>query len=133
MNIKIPVSPGELVDKITILEIKKKNITSDSKLKLIKTELSQLKRISEIMLRSTGKKKSSVLAEKKKLKAINKKLWDIENRIRAKEAKQSFDKGFIDLARLVYLTNDKRTEIKNSINVLVGSNIKEVKQYSKYK
>ncbi|HWA05272.1 MAG TPA: DUF6165 family protein [Ignavibacteria bacterium] len=133
MNIMIPVSPGELVDKITILEIKKKNITSDSKLKLIKTELSQLKRISEIMLRSTGRIKSSVLAEKKKLKAINKKLWDIENRIRAKEAKQSFDKGFIDLARLVYLTNDKRSEIKNSINVLVGSNIKEVKQYSKYK
>lgn len=133
MNIMIPVSPGELVDKITILEIKKKNITSDSKLKLIKTELSQLKRISEIMLRSTGKIKSSVLAEKKKLKAINKQLWDIENRIRAKEAKQSFDKGFIDLARLVYLTNDKRSEIKNSINVLVGSNIKEVKQYSKYK
>ncbi len=133
MNIMIPVSPGELADKITILEIKKKNITSDSKLRLIKTELSQLKRILEIMLRSTGKKKSSVLAEKKKLKAINKKLWDIENRIRAKEAKQSFDKGFIDLARLVYLTNDKRSEIKNSINVLVGSNIKEVKQYSKYK
>ena len=74
-----------------------------------------------------------VLKEKQKLLTVNKKLWDIENRIRTKEAKQNFDKGFIELARLVYITNDKRSEVKNKINILFGSAIKEVKQYTKYK
>lgn len=132
MNAMIPVSPGELLDKITILEIKKKNIEAASKLKLIKTELSHLKKILNEMLSSSKRIKPAVLTEKKKLLAVNKKLWDIENRIRAKEAKQKFDKGFIELARLVYITNDKRSEIKNRINILFGSAIKEVKQYSKY-
>lgn len=133
MNTMIPVSPGELVDKITILEIKKKYITIPAKSKLIQTELKQLSSILNGMLKVSEKKRPAVLTEKKVLKAINKKLWDIENRIRAKEAKQSFDKGFIELARLVYLTNDKRSEIKNRINILFGSAIKEIKQYSKYK
>lgn len=133
MNTMIPVSPGELVDKITILEIKKKYITIPAKSKLIQTELKQLSSILNGMLKVSEKKRPAVLIEKKVLKAINKKLWDIENRIRAKEAKQSFDKGFIELARLVYLTNDKRSEIKNRINILFGSAIKEIKQYSKYK
>lgn len=133
MNTMIPVSPGELVDKITILEIKKKYITIPAKSKLIQTELKQLTAILNGMLKVSERKRPAVLIEKKVLKAINKKLWDIENRIRAKEAKQSFDKGFIELARLVYLTNDKRSEIKNRINILFGSAIKEIKQYSKYK
>lgn len=133
MNTMIPVSPGELVDKITILEIKKKYITIPAKSKLIQTELKQLSSILNGMLKVSERKRPAVLIEKKVLKAINKKLWDIENRIRAKEAKQSFDKGFIELARLVYLTNDKRSEIKNKINILFGSAIKEIKQYSKYK
>lgn len=133
MNTMIPVSPGELVDKITILEIKKKYITIPAKSKLIQTELKQLTAILNGMLKVSERKRPAVLIEKKVLKAINKKLWDIENRIRAKEAKQSFDKGFIELARLVYLTNDKRSEIKNKINILFGSAIKEIKQYSKYK
>ncbi|HMQ80130.1 MAG TPA: hypothetical protein PKE39_13765 [Ignavibacteria bacterium] len=132
MNAMIPVSPGELLDKITILEIKKKNIKTASKLKLIKTELSHLRKILNEMLSSSKRIKPAVLTEKKKLLAVNKKLWDIENRIRAMEAKQNFDKGFIELARLVYITNDKRSEIKNRINILFGSAIKEVKQYSKY-
>ena len=133
MNAMIPVSPGELVDKITILEIKKKNIKAAAKLKLIKTELSHLTKILNEMMSTSKRIKPAVLTEKKKLLTVNKKLWDIENRIRAKEAKQSFDKGFIELARLVYITNDKRSEIKNRINILFGSAIKEVKQYSKYK
>ena len=133
MNAMIPVSPGELVDKITILEIKKKNIKAAAKLKLIKTELSHLTKILNEMISNSKRIKPAVLTEKKKLSTVNKKLWDIENRIRAKEAKQSFDKGFIELARLVYITNDKRSEIKNRINILFGSAIKEVKQYSKYK
>ena len=133
MNAIIPVSPGELVDKITILEIKKKNIKAAAKLKLIKTELSHLTKILNEMMSTSKRIKPAVLAEKKKLLAVNKKLWDIENRIRAKEAKDSFDMGFIELARLVYITNDRRSEIKNRINILFGSAIKEVKQYSKYK
>ncbi len=133
MNAMIPVSPGELVDKITILEIKKKNIKAAAKLKLIKTELSHLTKILNEMISNSKRIKPAVLTEKKKLLTVNKKLWDIENRIRAKEAKQSFDKGFIELARLVYITNDKRSEIKNRINILFGSGIKEVKQYAKYK
>lgn len=133
MNVMIPVSPGELVDKITILEIKKKNIKTAAKLKLIKTELSHLTGILNEMMSTSKRKKNAVLTEKKKLLAVNKKLWDIENRIRTKEAKHSFDKGFIEFARLVYITNDKRSEIKNRINILFGSAIKEVKQYSKYK
>jgi len=133
MNAMIPVSPGELVDKITILEIKKKNIKAAAKLKLIKTELSHLTKILNEMISNSKRIKPAVLTEKKKLLTVNKKLWDIENRIRAKEAKQSFDKRFIELARLVYITNDRRSEIKNRINILFGSAIKEVKQYAKYK
>ena len=133
MNAIIPVSPGELVDKITILEIKKKNIKAAAKLKLIKTELSHLTKILNEMISNSKRIKPAVLTEKKKLSTVNKKLWDIENRIRAKEAKQSFDKGFIELARLVYITNDSRSEIKDRINILFGSAIKEIKQYSKYK
>lgn len=133
MNAMIPVSPGELVDKITILEIKKKNIAAAQKLKLIKTELTLLTGILNIILKAAPKKKPATLLLKKKLKAVNIKLWDIENRIRAKESNQSFDKQFINLARLVYLTNDKRSDLKEKINIILGSSIKEVKQYSKYK
>jgi hypothetical protein len=132
MNAMIPVSPGELVDKITILEIKKRNIKAAAKLKLIKTELSHLTKILNEMMGTSKKIKPAVLTEKKKLLAVNKKLWDIENKIRVKEAKKNFDNGFIELARLVYITNDRRSAIKNKINILFGSSIKEVKQYSRY-
>ena len=133
MNAVIPVSPGELVDKITILEIKKRNIKAAAKLKLIKTELSHLTKILNEMMGTSKRIKPAVLVEKKKLKAVNKSLWDIENKIRVKEAKKNFDKGFIELARLVYITNDRRSEIKNKINILFGSSIKEIKQYSRYR
>lgn len=133
MNAIIPVSPGELVDKITILEIKKRNIKAQAKLKIIKFELSHLIKILDEMMSPPKKIKPAILIEKKKLLAVNKKLWDIENKIRNKEAKKNFDKGFIELARLVYITNDKRSEIKNKINILFGSGLEEVKQYSQYK
>ncbi len=133
MNAIIPVSPGELVDKITILEIKKRNIKAAAKLKVIKTELSHLAKILNEMMGTSKRIKPAVLIDKKKLLVVNKQLWDIENKIRVKEAKKNFDNGFIELARLVYITNDKRSEIKNKINILFGSSIKEIKQYSRYR
>lgn len=133
MKAIIPVSPGELVDKITILEIKKKNVKAASKLKIIKTELLLLQKILSEMMSASNRIKTAILTEKKKLMGVNRQLWDIENRIRAMEAKQSFDKEFIEIARLVYITNDKRSAIKNKINILFGSSIKEIKQYSRYR
>lgn len=132
MNAAILVSPGELLDKITILEIKKSRIRQKEKLVAVNRELKLLKTTLAEMLKYNKKLAVKLLPEKKKLKAVNIKLWDIENRIRGKEAKGKFDKEFIALARSVYITNDKRSEIKNSINKLFGSSIHEVKQYKSY-
>lgn len=132
INAIIPVAPGELVDKITILEIKKKKIKQKTKTALISKELEYLKITLDELINTKRKVKAPFTAAKKKLYNINLKLWDIENKIRAKEAKQIFDKEFIQLARSVYKTNDKRSEIKNSINNLFGSSFHEVKQYSSY-
>ena len=133
MNAAILVSPGELLDKITILEIKKSRIKQKEKLVAVNRELKLLKITLAEMLKYNKKLTVKLSTEKKKLKAVNVKLWDIENRIRGKEAKGKFDKEFITLARSVYITNDKRSEIKNSINKLFGSSIHEVKQYRSYK
>ena len=112
MKFKIPVSPGELVDKITILEIKNKKIKNTEKLKLVKFELAQL---SAALIKS-GKiptaVKTAVKKERAKLYTINLKLWNIEDRVRRKESLGKFDKEFIALARSVYITNDKRSAIK---------------------
>lgn len=132
-NPLVPVSPGELIDKITILEIKNRKVKDPSKLKVIRYELKLLKQVLDEQFTLNKKIKVSVLAQKKKLAAVNKKLWDIENKIRAKESSSDFDNGFIKLARDVYITNDKRSEIKNKINKLFGSGIKEIKQYTGYK
>lgn len=131
-NPLVPVSPGELMDKITILEIKSRRIKASSKLKVIRYELRLLKKVLNEQFNINNKIKNTVLSEKKKLLSVNKKLWDIENKIRAKEASSDFDNGFIKLARDVYKTNDKRSEIKNKINQLFGSGIKEIKQYTGY-
>ena len=133
MNSVILIAPGELVDKITILEIKKSKIKQKEKAAVIRKELSLLKITLSEILKTKKQLNTSITKEKKKLYNINLKLWNIENKIRIKEAKKLFDKEFIKLARSVYMTNDKRSEVKDNINKLFGSSIHEVKQYSKYK
>ena len=119
------ISAGELIDKITILEIKKTKINDGEKLKNIEKELSSLN--------ETFKKVIPKLSEIKilidKLKSINLKLWDIENAKRLAEKNNNFDEKFIELSRSVYKNNDERAKIKLEINNILGSNIKEVKSY----
>ena len=123
MLINVPVSIGELFDKISILDIKTKKIKNKDDLKLIKYELSKLKKIAKSKgLTSTEIKRKYLL-----LKSINEKLWNIENRKRRCERLKKFDKNFIDLARKVYIYNDKRAQIKKDINYLSGSSIIEIK------
>mgnify|MGYP004250245789 CR=1 FL=1 len=124
-KILVEISAGELVDKITILEIKKAKITNKKKLEDINKEL--------VSLNETFKKfipdKSNIKNHMEELKNINFKLWDIEDGKRELEKKQEFSKKFIELARNVYKFNDKRAKIKLEINKILGSNIKEVKSY----
>jgi len=127
VKIKIPVSAGELVDKITILKIKKKNVIDQNKKVNIDRELDFLTDIyNEI---NNEKKLDSFL---NKLLEVNQKLWEIEDEIRILERKKQFDEDFILLARSVYIENDKRFEIKNKINNFLGSAIKEEKLYEDY-
>ena len=127
MIINIPVSLGELVDKISILQIKRKNIRDKEKEKLINKELSLLKKTLKNSLNDNLIKK--YLDE---LIKINSKLWRIEDDLREHERKKIFDQKFIELARSVYLTNDKRSHVKLEINKKFGSQIIEVKSYKKY-
>ena len=119
------ISAGELIDKITILNIKKEKITNNEKLVEIEKELKSLK--------DTFNKKiipdNSLLELMEQLKKINLKLWDIEDGKRNAEKNKKFDERFIELARNVYKLNDERAKIKLKINNLLGSNIKEVKSY----
>ena len=128
MLIKIPVSAGELIDKITILEIKKIKINDKLKLTLINKEHKYLKDIliAKIKLTKPVKENYSLL------KKINLMLWDIEDKKRKAEKNKKFDKTFISLARKVYIYNDKRAEVKSIINNITGSDIVEVKSYKKY-
>ena len=119
------ISAGELVDKITILEIKKEKITNKEKLIEIKKELDSLTNT----FNKSIKKNINLKTLTKELKNINLKLWDIENKKRELEKKQRFGKEFIELARNVYKSNDERAKIKLKINEALGSNIKEVKSY----
>lgn len=126
MIIKIPVSFGELIDKITILRIKESKITDKEKLKYVQDELRSL--VSYFSFHSNV----DIVKEFTQLEVVNKKLWDIEDKLRIKESKREFDEEFIELARSVYFTNDKRAELKKQINELTGSDIMEVKDYVKY-
>ncbi len=119
------ISAGELVDKITILEIKKEKITNKEKLIEIKKELDSL----TSTFNKSIKKNINLETLTKELKNINLKLWDIEDKKRESEKKQRFEKEFIELARNVYKSNDERAKIKLKINEVLGSNIKEVKSY----
>ena len=128
MKISIPISVGELFDKISILEIKTKKIKNKSNLKIIKYELSELKKI----INNKKLNKSYNKIQYQKLLKINNRLWSIEDNKRKYEVTKKFDKKFIDLARKVYLLNDKRAQIKNEININSGSRIKEIKSYKAY-
>ena len=123
--INAPISIGELVDKITILEIKK-NKLQNSKLENVLKELSFLRKLME-------KHQIEITDDLfTQLKEINLKLWNIEDQIRIKEKNKEFDNIFIELARSVYYTNDKRSEIKKRINRLSNSEITEEKSYAEY-
>ena len=119
------ISAGELVDKITILEIKKNKISDENKLKEIDKELNSLNNTMDKFILE----KSKILTFKDQLKEINLKLWDIEDGKRTAEKNNDFGKIFIELARNVYKFNDERAKIKLEINNSLGSNIKEVKSY----
>jgi predicted nucleic acid-binding Zn-ribbon protein len=125
---KIEVSWGELIDKLTILEIKQQRLTSPVAVANVRNELAVLNRAFEKLTPAPA----ALDALKRDLKAINEALWDIENRTRAKEAAKSFDREFIELTRSVYLNNDKRARIKREINELLQSGLIEEKQYTTY-
>ena len=123
--INVPISIGELIDKISILEIKKDKL-KNLKLKNILKELSFLREVLE---------KNSIFIPDEiflQLKSINLTLWDIEDKIRIKEKNKEFDNEFIELARSVYLNNDKRSETKKVLNIMLKSEIIEEKSYEKY-
>ena len=124
---KIEVSIGEIIDKISILDIKLRNIIDENKLINIRNEYDYLTKI----LNESGTFDLSS-DEYKELFKINLHLWEIEDLIRIKEKEQSFDSEFISLARKVYITNDKRAELKKELNIKYGSNFIEEKSYSNY-
>ena len=125
----IPISWGELFDKLTILKIKLTKLKDKNALWNVKTEHDQLIKIyNKNFLQSSNAK--LLISD---LKQINEKLWDIEDKIREKERNKTFDEEFIELARNVYMTNDQRSSIKRNINEIFGSKIIEEKSYSDYK
>jgi hypothetical protein len=128
-DILVPISPGELLDKITILRIKSARIKDPAKLANVRLELTLLEKTWE----KHTQPGCDVSADERALQAVNERLWDIEDLIREKEAAQSFDHEFIELARSVYLRNDERAAIKKRINTQMGSRITEEKSYAPYR
>ena len=125
-EIHTPISIGELLDKITILEIKSSRISDPSKLMNIQKEL---KLLFDVCHKNNINLNDSLIIE---LKKQNEALWDIEDKIRDKERIKQFDEEFIDLARAVYFTNDKRANVKKQINIKSGSALVEEKSYNPY-
>ena len=123
------ISPGELLDKIGILEIKLEKVKDKNALKEIKKEYDILKKIQNSSIQSTDEIRNLF----KSLKSINTVLWDVEDKLRIHEKDKVFDENFIELARKVYINNDQRAKEKLKINEILGSNIREVKQYVDYK
>ena len=126
--IKVTLSVGELIDKITILQIKNKFIKNNDQLKNINNELSIL----EPLLKKNKLNTPEINQLLSELYKVNMELWEIEDQIREKERKSDFKDEFITLARSVYITNDKRAKIKKSINLISGSQLIEEKSYAKY-
>jgi len=127
-KILVEVSAGELLDKISILEIKKEKITDSEKLKFINNELDVLKAAADKNIKISGKIDTLF----KSLKDINSKLWVIEDQKRMCEKNSDFSEKFIKLSRDIHFLNDERAKIKLEINQILGSNIKEIKQYTRY-
>ncbi len=128
MSVLVPTSWGEVIDKITILEIKNERLADAAKRANVKRELDELTAVREREF--PAHKGLAVLAAK--LKAINEKLWVVEDDIRDLERARTFDQKFIDLARAVYVTNDERANVKREINTLLGSKLIEEKSYAPY-
>ena len=122
------ISAGELFDKISILEIKLEKVKDKDSHRIIEKEYKILKEAQELNIETTEKLKLLFI----ELKKVNQNLWDVENEIRMCEKKKDFGKKFIELSRAVYFNNDKRAKIKSEINEILGSNIKEIKQYADY-
>ncbi|HEY9131565.1 MAG TPA: DUF6165 family protein [Dyella sp.] len=127
--IHTPVSYGELIDKITILEIKSRQITDPAKLANVRNELDLL----NATWANDPASKTDISRERADLLKVNETLWDIEDRIRLKEKAQAFDREFIELARAVYFRNDERAAFKREINLKLGSQLVEEKSYENYK
>jgi predicted nucleic acid-binding Zn-ribbon protein len=123
----VALSWGEVIDKITILEIKQQRLSSAEAIDNVRRELAALDKVV-----AGAAVPEALAALKQALKAVNEKLWDIENKIRAKEAASAFDQQFIDLARSVYVNNDGRAKLKREINELLKSELVEEKQYTSY-
>lgn len=127
-TIQIPVSPGELIDRLTILEIKSERISDADKLANVRHELALLAAAASKAI----PQRDDMTALKAELKSVNEKLWEIEDAIRDCERRNDFGAGFIDLARAVYRTNDERAALKGRINATLGSAIREEKSYTAY-
>jgi len=127
-QISVPVSYGELIDKITILEIKSERIKNAAKLANVRVELDLLNGT----WRANSAASTDIAAERDALRRGNEALWDIDDRIRLKEKAKAFDAEFIELARSVYIRNDERAEIKRAINEKLGSTLVEEKSYEDY-
>ena len=128
-EISVPVSPGELIDKMTILGIKSRRMTDAGKLRNVALELDALQATWARSVYAAA----DIEAERVALAAVNERLWVIEDQIREKERAQAFDAEFIRLARAVYFENDERAAIKRRINLKLGSTIVEEKSYSDYR
>jgi len=126
---KIEVSNGEILDKITILVIKSKMITDPVKLKNINNELDELKPFLDVVGYESNSTVNSLVKE---LESVNEKLWNVEDKLRDKERSKQFDDEFIKLARDVYFTNDERARIKKNLNEVTNSKLVEEKSYQKY-
>ena len=128
-QISVPVSHGELIDKITILEIKAARIADAAKLANVRVELDLL----DAIWAADAAAGTDIAAERAKLKDVNETLWDIEDHIRVKEKARAFDAEFIELARAVYFRNDERAAFKREINEKLGSLLVEEKSYENYR
>ena len=128
VNISVDISPGELIDKITILEIKLERIEDEAKLANVKIEYDTLTKARDDAI-TPSVELSEISAN---LKKVNEALWEIEDDIRDCEAAKDYSQKFIDLARAVYITNDERADLKREINMLLGSDIVEEKSYKEY-
>ena len=128
-EILIPISPGELLDKITILQIKSERIADAAKVANVKTELGMLEQVWSEAVDDD----EQIRALKRELKSINEALWEIEDDIRDEERNRRFGERFIELARAVYVTNDERANAKKKVNLHLNSSIVEEKSYQDYK